>query len=490
MREMASRTQTPLWVLVLLASVPLAGCLATSPGPAAVTVPRPRVGDTYVYEGPRGARLEVHVAGVVERVDGRMDRRQVVELSWSIRPPGDTYTYERAAYVDRSTGRLVQQLARCIPYEYYKSGDAPRACWDERALVVLAGAAGLPGGFGAGPLWNATIRPGEVPLNLEAQGATRLDGPVYRAQANASRPGCLDIAAPAGTIQRIRPLPTTVAEGPFTVCPGSALPAAFSTHLGTRYRLTHSSAGTQTVTTGPGGPSADGDPPVAMESWSEPFLVDRTDGDPFDFSFQEAHAWAMDNHDRYREVMEGDPGGRVIYDWAMPGGQSRTALTSINTSKRAVAAISPSGEGIEIELEKTDREPEYFEGDSISVDEESPISREVPDPARLPKEMADAESVADLGMRIVGKGLDGIGVKQVYHLRYPPIPPIGGPGPARNDGYTVHLWLEEDPPYPATSAGMSLTAPYGFNVDGPTGAVEWISLNRSRLPIVHHVEAD
>lgn len=484
-------------VVALLVGVALAGCLAPLAGPS-FQLPAPEMGATYVYDGPNKSRLAVTVASLDRRVDGHLQLHDVVVFEWEYRRPAGDFTYTFWEAVDRSTGRIVQQIARCLPYDRVKvTDDPPRACWDERAIVHLGGAAGLPGAFGAGPLWNRTVGPDRVSVALATQGAT--DGPdrmTYDASPAADREDCLRLKSD-DEVSGVRSLPHTPVRGPITLCPDRALPVAFTTMWmkaslldGERFHLVDVQEGGQPLSLDRSTSEAPDprEPPVEMRGWSGAVPIDPTDGAPFGFPFREAHEWAMENNSRYRRVLTDDPKGVVWFSSPRAGGRGSIAggVAGHNETIRKLSAVDPTGSGITVELVKRREKPQLLDQNATirQADQNTfTWNHTIPKRATVVDEMADAEATLELARQITGQPGSGIGHQQTFTLRYPPDQNGRSLGPRRQDGYTIVAWRKPEPPHPLPG----VRGPYAFVVDGPTGAVEFLYLNRTRLPIRQHV---
>lgn len=484
-------------VLALLVGVALAGCLGPLAGPS-VQLPVPEMGATYVYDGPNKSRLAVTVDSTAIRVDGHLQPHEVVVFEWEYRRPAGDFTYTFWEAVDQGTGRIVQQIARCVPYDRVKiTDDPPRACYDERAIVHLGGAAGLPGAFGAGPLWNRTVGPDRVTVALETQGAT--DGPdrmTYDASPAPDRDGCLRLKSD-DDVSGVRSLPHTPIRGPITFCPNRALPVAFTTMRmtasfldGERFRLVDVQEGERALRLdrSGSGASAPKEPPVEMRGWSGAVPIDPTDGAPFGFPFREAHEWAVENNSRYRRILTDDPRGVVWFSRPSEGGRGSIAggVAEYNETIRKLSAVDPTGSGVTVELVKRREKPQLPDQNAtIRQSEQSTFTwnHTIPTRATIVDEMADAEATLELARQITGQPVSPLGPQQTFTLRYPPDQTGRSLGPRLQDGYTVVAWMKDQPPYPL----KGIRGPYPFVVDGPTGAVEFLSLNRTRLPIRQHV---
>lgn len=497
MRSGSRAARPPLQaVAVLLLLVPLmAGCF-DGPGTASFDLPDPQTGARYVYDGPGQGRLAVEIGGSAVRVDGQLTPHDVLVMEGTYRRPDDRagdhdYTLWEAA--DQGTGHVVQQVARCIPHGYGERRDDPPKCLDDRALVILAGAAGMPAAFGTGPLWDRDISAGTVSVPLHTQGATRAPDVLrYEATPHDAGPECLELKA-TSAIDRLRPLQPTVAEGPFVVCPDHALPVAFTTFQGDRYRLVDHAPGSEPA------PSTDtawptGDPAVPLRSWSAPFAIDPDDGQPWNFSVAQAHAWAMDNHSRYRNIVDGDPAGLVVHtSTGWTGSTSVADLRESETSERKLLAVRPDGDGVLLTLERTENRsevPTEEDEESVELVDEQNISwnaSRVPTNRSLADRQADAEAAWQLAEQLGRTPLASTGLIQSPTLRAPKVD-LERNSERRWDGYSVLAWMEEEPPYPAEGqGGLVLRTPHSFVVDGPTGAVEYLELNRTHLPLRQHV---
>lgn len=461
----------------------LAGCL--SPPAPTIHLPRPTQGAEFVYDGPEQARLTVTVEDTGRRVDGHLQDHDVILFEWRYRRKAGNFTYTLWEAVDRSTGHIVQQVRRCVPYDFMRGGEPPRACWDERAVIHLAGSAGLPGAFGAGPLWNVTLETGTVAVPFPAQGATRGPSTIpYRVEPSDLGPDCLRLTSPANAT-RTRPLPQTVIEGPFVVCPERALPVAFETLHGDRFRLVDHEPGARTIEPGDPPDWTATDPVVPRRTWSDPVAVDPTDGDPYNFSFQEAHEWALDNNDQYVEILEDPPKGLTLWSLARQGGGGTNAggVVQVTSGIRTLLALQPDGNGTLLTLRQEQQSPDLpADSEPIRVVEQENFTRGEPIPTRdsLVDKVADANGTVILARTVTGQPISGVGPYQVTSLRYPKGDPRGVNGPWREDGVTVVAWMAEEPPFPG---GGLVEAPYPFVVDGPTGAVEFLEMNRTRLPV-------
>lgn len=445
-------TLAPVILVSVLVAVPFSGCV--QPLQEGFAVPGPDIGATYTYEGPRHARLNVTIDGPTTRLDAHLQPHRTLLLNVTYRRPGGNFTYDLQTAVDVRTGRIVQQVARCVPWDrHLPNGEQPRACLDERAVVAF-GADGWPGAFGAGPLWDHRIQPGPAGVELHPQGATSVSNRTpYRAQPNGSQEGCLDVAATDLRVQRMAHLPHLVTAGPFTLCPDRALPVAFSTALGMRFQLTGHTPGAGSVPRGEDPGEGDPAPPVEPRTWEAPIVVDPDDGNPFRFSFEEAHRWALENHQRYHRIVAEEPTGLVVGTTTYQAGQTRVgegpAEVETNRSDRELVAIEPGGSGIKLTLEKR----RHGTGDTwqatIGVKEEENVSLDtVPTEASLAPQQAAMRDAVQLGRRLIGTRLAIVSQEVTYRpLFWSPRDDFRRP--VRADGYTSSTGTSIPRPSPA-----------------------------------------
>lgn len=489
---MAGMTRPLALSLALLAGA-LAGCLAPADPPVTVTVPAPRAGATYGYEGSDGSTLDVTVHGTATRLDRALAERSVVRLTWTLTTPDDPdrepspTTFRFREHVDPATGRVLQQVADCgIRWDDPRLAGETRACYDERAIVIFA-AAGLPGAFGAGPHWNRTLTDGEpAPVPIRPLGLGDPQVAYTTAATTVGDRSCVELDADAADTGVSSGLHWTVVEGPTVLCPGLALPARFTGWDGRTYRLVDHEAGGAPLDVGGEVP-----PPstglLADRAWSAPFLVaDPTS--PAEFTVREAHRVALNRSDPYRGLWEdaeepmvtgtffmNDSGGGAV-------GAGTPAETEWNDQRRCVTVQDPSdGRTAEACINK-DSGPQLPNSSPYSVEREETGTVDVTvDRSAIPDRQASLHAALQNAEAMMIEDEPMIWWAESYGVIASRWSPQRGTDIDRSDGYQLSVFFDDPPPPPEP---RFVFTPYQFRFDGPTGTVEWLDLNRSHLPLI------
>lgn len=469
-------------VLVVLATL-ASGCAGLA-GDDELDVPPPAPHERFVYEGPKETRLTVEVTGFAERVDHHLRVHDALILNISIETP---HTGERPftiwEAVDPGNGVLVQQTARC-------GWGIDGECTDERALVVL-GSGGLPGGFGAAPLWRDSIEPGAPQITVPIERLDLTDATmtytVGSANGTEEASPCVELTRPAVDRSVYRTYASSF-RSPITVCDGIPLPVRFEAGLTGTFHLVDRSSGegapvaTDTTTDWP-----DADPPVEPRPWSGTVPIHDPE-DPSPFPVNEAHEAALENSKAYRTFLDRHPDALVLETAGRWEGFGQNLdLIQTETDERSVTAYGSQGEWMEISVERTR---------NSTGPEEDPVSEETtyevrqtrtgnrvqgPDEAALAEEQAAVSEVYRVAEALTGQQPSRrtfYSYAGMAHLHQP----LRGGEVNRTDGWTVRAYMEDPSPI-GGGGGLQYRSPYQVSVDGPTGAVTYLTLNRSRLPL-------
>lgn len=475
-----------VWLLGCLVTASLAGCLGGTS--EAIDLPDLVEGDRFVYEGADGTRLTVQAAGSADRVDHHLRIHDALILNITLRGDDGDSPFTIWEAVDPSNGLLVQQTARCgwVP----DSG----GCLDERALVVL-GAGGLPGGFGAAPLWgsevertNASMAIRTEDLDLEAITLTYETAHVESPEAQAGP--CLSISRETVNRSVYRTLVSSFSS-PITVCDGIPLPVAFETEHGDTFQLVdHTLAPDRDQPRKASGGWEPTQPPVPLTNWTAPLPTHHPD-DPTPFPVREAHREALKKSDAYRSLFERKPESLVMRMGGVYRGSGQdVGLLRTEHDQRSLTAYAPDGEWLHVVVKRT-RNSTGPEDDPVSENVSYTITKEetgrqeiVPSTGSLAPRQAAIPDVYELGSQLVGQEPSTEGF---YSSAYPAFvnQPLRGGTANRTDGWTLRAYLTDSTP--VAGGGIAYRVPYQFSVDGPTGAVVYLTLDRARLPLSQHV---
>lgn len=461
----------------------LGGCLSQDTvnpvprvAPGAIQVPVPQTNSTYAYEARDGATLNVTIGEKALRVDAWLREHEVLRIAyvhWNGNEEDDRFRFEEAV---GSSGRLVQQYARCGGWR----GDR-KHCLDERGTVVTA-AQGLPGGFGAAPWWGETVEPGRSNLSLRTP-APPLPNITYTvSEPTVSDVPCLEFRPESGPDRTPRAFRYTGGLDAFTLCEDAALPTSFTSLGGRTYQLVRSDRSGQPVDldTSGGGTTTKG-PPVDRIERSTPLVVEH-EAVETRFPVREAHEVALDRSDAYASLFEGDALlTSTHFDWKSRHREPLGTWSS-RTVQRTLEALASDGQGVGLQIRKTISKGPMGNRTSYEMVEEWTGSTDDPPTATtLVRRQASLQEAIALGERLTGQEVDrSTGFGLWNEIPTPPWQLIDHP-PVRSDGYTVVLWHED--PTPQTSGGLVIHTPYQTVVDGPTGTLLWVTTNRSRFPI-------
>lgn len=488
--------------MLALVAVPLSACLGAAPGglPAddsVLPLPTPRINATYVYhDKDRGERLAARIVGVQERVDGYGRTHRVLVINWTWSSPrkgGHGYRFQEAVDLDR--GLVVQHVARCgVPRP-----DEPSGCMDERALVLLSGG-GLPGAFGAGPLWSAPTGAEEVEVDVApvfgdretvSYNVSEADGPCRRLAAE-----------PPST--RVRSFAQAVVAGPMVVCADRSLPVRFDP-LGDRVGGIHDRGPYELVEVEPGGAqiALDGEADawnrsrslLGMREWRDPVVVDPTvsgDSAPARFPAGEAHGPAMNLSLTYRRMFSEEDAllASTFAHWDGGGGSPESEATQHRVDTRRLVAVVPSnGSAYEVWISRRSQAGDRAHAYYVKDEGWASWPYVVPDRSSLATEQAAVEDAFALAKRIAGNPVRSAGQhagapahthvtvqgRQYYWMQ-------GTRWRGLQDGLTIQVEIDEPQPREQDN-GIRVVRPYPVIFDARTGALLSASLNRTRLPI-------
>lgn len=488
-------------VLAALVVVPaLSGCLQAGGTP--VPVPAPREGATYTYESRRGDRLTVRVDGTGNRVDGFLRDHEGVLFNWTYREPTTGFTYYFEEAVDRATGWTIQHVAMCEgPKDL--DGDDDRRCLDEHASVSFA-LGGLPGAFGAAPFWGSTVVSTDRttvetrPYRWEAdrQGFSWGDAELAYEVHPTTVEGleCVELAADGfvGGPDRdeahlVSLYPQPVVWGPFTLCEGLSLPVRFTSLDGTRYKMVSwDQRGSPIELEGSGDVWGSEGRPVPMRSVEPPLLVADPSADS-PFPTREAHRKAQERVEVYAQLFEQDPPALLAESWWFKSGESYIPTEPVNARNttwhtRRLTAFGQDGRGVFVEIRKKIERTPLGRTVNYSIEEVRNVTREVvPERDRYRDRQARLAPTIELGRNITGQPLSNLRVRvesSTYHSEWWSAENVRV---NRSDGYINYIFYRD--PTLVKTGMLRIEHPYRLIVDGPSGGILWLSLNRSRLPV-------
>lgn len=502
---MASLSHRSLPIVAVLLVPLLAGCISpgTPPadgadGSAVVDVPPPAAGATYAYEGDDGSRLVVTVNGTAMRLDGALDARRVLWISWTLttpdrpnRNPSQT-TFRFHEMLDPGSGRIVQQVAVCgVRWD----GEAPaeqeddRGCYDERAAVIFS-AAGLPGAFGAAPRWNRTLEAGEpVPTPTRPLGLGNATFRYATRPVESGNATCMRLEAGSAPTGVASGLHWTTVAGPVVMCEGMALPVRFTGWDGRTYNLVDHEPGANRL-------DVDRDPvaravgPLGARSVSAPLLV-ADPSDPAKLTVREAHRVAVNRSDPYRRIWDEaeDPLLTGTF-FNNASGVSTVSPANQTVSRdtdrtRCVTVQDPArGRMAEACIEKDDADMLEDEPSYEVVEEREASVPVTVNASDIRARQASMRAALDLARRMFGS--EPIWWSQRHKVVASPWSPHRHAGEdaylRRSNEYSLSVFFED--PTPVSSLA---NIPYQYRFDGPTRTLQWLYVNRSRLPLIDQV---
>lgn len=461
---------------VCLVGAGLSGCLSwpisTSEEP--LTVPQPRIGSSYVYEGEQGGLLYVNVTGTGPRLDDALRSHPSLILSTSYRAQPGEMLYPFTQSVDLAEGLTVHQVAVCGVV-----GDDRSRCPDERS-AVLFGASGLPGSFGAAPLWGKDL-PTNGTVNVTAWEGNGPTSVTYTISPVASQDGCVEAEStiPDNGTSRV---PFWVGTGPIQFCGDRALPTAFRSAGGETFVLETAEAGQEAV-------PMDADPKRSQPAQAVPQrgvrfpLMVHDASDPAPLTVGEAHRVALDEDAGYANFFDAHPDALVSASTVSVSGKSGHRMLGAYevTWGRRLLATAPNGDAYHVEVEET-----LLRNQTIDhgVSEGSRQQISVPPlEDQVPPEVAQIGPSLELGRALTGHPVDE-GGGWGYFLTLPSHTRLQATSEDALDGNEVvsfHL--------PPSSGGgaISVRNPYYSVVDGATGDLILFERHGSDLPFDGHM---
>lgn len=463
--------------LILPAS---SGCLATEEGTA--EVPVPGVGSVYRYENGTDGFLELQIGGTGDRLGphGTVGEARLLDVAVG----NDTRMDAFQEGLDED-GSIWQQVAAC------RTPTSEQPC--ENAMTILT-TAGLPGGLGSAPFWGQPLdNLTTEPHRFEVPGY----GPGMIAYNVSPAPemgeGCRQLEGGLERPNLTRAPTYAVVNGPFTLCPGTALPVRFHATGGSVFTLETANR-TKGDASLPSPRSGSHDrAPDPTSPWEEPYLAQDFTHE-FPFPLREAHHEALNRSDIYRNVIE--DGGWVVGTLVQERGYGEyMGQRYQGLFERRLIAATPEGDAAEVLLSKRVTAGQAREqvvpepGDQlmgtpegiVQLEEESKGKK---DPSMTPSSVADRQ--VDVGKALeTARSL--LGDRNVSHIQLlstflPHQWSNGWPGigPDRPDGTTLRLLLEGAT---RTQGGFLIRTNYQFVVDGPSGDLLWLTLPREDLPL-------
>lgn len=496
-------------VALSVLTLSLAGCITpnSAPGddsnsvPGTVSLPTPRAGSAYHYRGSDGSELNVTIVGLQHRLNRALDAQPVVVLNWTLttadrssRAPSPT-TYRFQEMVEPASGRIVQQVAVCgTRWDEPELAGSTRACYDERAMVGFA-AAGLLGAFGAGPFWNRSFDSGrDVTVPAYPLGGGKATYRYTTEQVQFGDRSCVELDGTHAPTAVATGLPWTVTDGPVTFCSGLALPVRFPAQFDETpdrtYRLVDHTPGAYRIDLTEGGSPPPRDGPLAMREVSGSFLVDDpTDRGRQNFSVREAHRVALNRSDEYEHVWTQAASpivsgtlfmNRSAMSSFQPGGE--TVYEDVDHT-RCVEIQDPANRQMAEVCIKKDDADRMWETSQYEVNrEESGRVQMAVNRSRLPNQQATLGS----GLRLAEDihPLTAMWWGEVYKVSEVPWSPQSDKDDIwRSDGYSLAAFFDD----PTPEGEPSVQLAYQYHFDGPTGTVQWLYLNRTRLPLKSQV---
>lgn len=467
------------WLPVLLFLPSLAGCI----GNPSANDSGLGVGFWATYEGDDGSLLRVEVATIEVRWDALLRPHESLVLDYQFTPAvnedGEPFRFEEA--VDRSDGRLVQQVALCgLAFPSSPSGGTV-TCHDDRALLFF-GATGMPGALGMGPIWTGSSASAWPVADPSSKGR------VVRHVVDAGD-GCNEYRyeVEEGHAQRIRMLAWTMASSHMVACPGEAFPRTFQTSIGHHSILrSDGQDGRVAYQRTDAGPEGDRIEPSPVSAWNQTgglplrdlhpqYLFDGPSDHPT-LTVEEAHQAAINQSATYADVMQ-DGGVVISFDHTnrRSGGGFAPGQGEQQTFEAVMKAVRPDGSGVRVALEKSrtlllDRS---IEDTRVTSDgnTEAPFHRSERgvdfDTAVAAAQIHNGDmEPADMGIRH--------GVERQPHAW------TDFPGDWQQQEYEVYAQFR--PPRVAEQEGITAYYPYEAVVGGTSGAWLLLNIEQSALP--------
>ncbi len=480
--------QTRTWAValpLLLTLLSLAGCTGNNE-PTAFEVPYPQIGDRYRYEGSDGSRLDVFLQENGHRMDafGVQQDVQVLNFTFTAPEEGELFHFEEAVDAE---GRIIQQVAVCGLALGEAAGSRRFVCYDERAALIYGGS-GLPGGLGMAPLWGHNT--GALPKSTY----TTLKGHVLDGNITAtSQNGCLN--AHGGTVDpvalhEVRPLPWVVVGTSRVLCPETPFPSLWQPELKAHpiyqrlsdfndptskppiYRLTEIDS-MQPEVRGSGNRTLDLPKP---QPWGAPYYVGPSQR--FNFSTEEAYTAAMEGDTKFADLVAG---GAIMqlaeHTRKSSGGGDIVGLTDFNTEVVTLAVIGNDGVGRSVEVTRSKTTAVGEDRFEYKL-KASPIQQKSA-PTLIPLQVHPEDAIA-VGEAFAGLSL-GFFEWVGYSSRLFGLNHFWSDVPAETiltSGYEVYVRFDD--PKPESGA---MVAPYNLYMDGPTGALTYMDVPRTMLPI-------
>lgn len=464
----------------------ISGCLGTGER-SRVHVPYPSEGAIYVYAGEDGERLTLKVGGDATRWDAFLQPRRVHLVNWTLSNLSwspDTFRFQQAVRAD--SGRIVQQVAACGSL---KGEQGNLTCEDERALVSF-GADGLVGGFGAGLFWGDALEPGKRDARIDPALAPAGGSLDIRIR-GAGGQGCVtaDLGRHSTSVGGVRPFALTVTNGTIVLCDGRSFPVSFEMVSGARFRLVD----VETASEGAWSPDHRGEAPepgsgpVPLVRWRPPLLV-ADPSDPTPFPVREAHTEAIDRSDDYQRAFErqgtlliGTHVRRTSNASVAPLAPAQLGFhaAEATTVQRELSAITQENRTVTVRLEKT-----TYAGSATRyrlLDESAGNTSHSITTESLRSKMASVGEAVELAKELTGHPRQEEAGLEI-RTSLPTGPWFAGTSRTRSDGYTIRTW-HEDPSPRGREGGVHVEIPYEAAIDGPTGGVIYLHVDRSQLPL-------
>lgn len=482
---LANPTSSLALALVLL-SGPLAGCLSGDPGSVGSTspldagpdieIPRPAEGSWYIYTSTDTEKSHNVTVGPVEtRTDAWLRERPARLLDITHHWGSYDHEYELEEAVDPWTGLVLSQWADCGSLR----SDKEDGCLDDRA-AWFGSAHGLPGASGAAPFWGQTLEPSTVNRSLPTvlgpldTWNVRFTEPSF---SEASARACLEVEpVEQPRMEWALALRFTGGLLSFTLCEGVAMPVEYEDHEGNTYRLQdHDTRPGQAPSEARPELSDSPEPPVGLVERTPPVLVEAPEIDPF-FPAQEAHEAALERSDPYAALFDSAADAAVFetfytYEGSHQAGALPTSSDS-ETWSHSLEAVDELGRLVEVEIEKTERDPPMGDNETTyEIVEESTGSVDGPVPTVdtwSSRQVDVAEAIA-LGEQLTDRPSDeGMG-----HWKYRKLQThswVPTEYPTRLEGPSLQVWFEVGEPCGGDES-LAIYCPYDLVADGPTGAI-------------------
>lgn len=467
----------------------LGGCLQPDSGGADseegdsdapwLRIPEPETNAKFEYRSSAGDELQVRIGGVVERKGPWLNDRKALSLNITYKPDESSYSFKEA--LDPRSGAIVQQWARCSSKG--ESGD----CKSEHGLA-LTGAHGLPGAFGAAPLWGAAIAGGTV----EHRAASPLPWQGNRTYEIAveSDPqfegSCVQL-----TPSQVNPAPILAVEitgglAPFRMCEGISLPVKFEALSGTVFRLTDWTPGDRSLDTEGMGEAPERSAPLSLTDRRAPVYAASPEQDT-PFPTTEAHQVVMNRVDEYEALFQAGRNGTVVTSFFSLDSSERPGSAGIGSNSttwvRHLWAVDDRGRWVDVDVAKTRDEGGPMADREVSYEiREEGTGRTDRHPTRdtLRERGARLDEAIDLGEKLTGQEVfEETGYGLLHEVKGFPSGWIPDENAWRLRGSTIQVWYEQGSS--TQSGGVQVVTPYQLVVDGPTGTVLWVYADRTTL---------